>query len=143
MKSLFEYINESLNYDIYESNSDDFVEIEKGVNPRKDQRHLKLEKMFPEKSEGWRKVYHEECCHKSSRHGNYNIIVGHLNNGKYAVKYRITDNIVEYPKEWKELHVQTFNTMEEARKFIETDLRKQFEESDDYFKDNYLKPWRI
>ena len=141
MKSINQYISESLN--IYESNSNDFVKIESGVNPRKDQRHLKLEKMFPEKLEGWKKIYHEECCHKSSRHGNYNIIVGHLNNGKYAVKYRITDNIVEYPKEWKELHVQTFNTIEEARKFIETDLRKQFEESDDYFKDNYLKLWRI
>lgn len=135
MKSLIEYI--------YESKSDDFVEIEKGKNPRKDPRHLKLEKMFPEKPEGWIKVYHEECCHKGTRHGNYNIIVGHLNNGKYVVQYRITDNIVEYPKEWKELHEKTFDTMKEARKFIETDLRKQFEESDDYFKDNYLKPWRI
>ena len=139
MKNLQEYILEKF---INESGLDDFIEVESGINTRKDPKHLELVKMFPE-SEGWTKVYRSEVCHKGSKHGNYDIVVGHLKNGKYAVRYRITDNIVEYPKEWKQLHEQIFNTMKDARKFIDTKLREQFEESDDYFKDNYLKLWKI
>ena len=140
MKDFKTYILESI-IQINE-NLKDFVEIKKGENPRKDHTHLELCKMFPE-SEGWTKVYSQEVCHKGSKYGNYDIIVGHLKTGEYAVRYRITDNIVEYPAEWKELHENKFKTLNDARKFIENDLRKQFEESDDYFKNNYLKTWKI
>jgi hypothetical protein len=126
MKSINQYIKES-------SDPNDYVEVENGVNTRKDPKHLELVRMFPE-SEGWNKVYREEYCYKNSSHGTYGIGVGHLNNGKYAVTYRIDDT----DKQLKKI----FNTLKDAREFIDTDLRKQFEESDDYFKNNYLKIWR-
>lgn len=132
MKTLKQYL--------FEGKQWNFVEIKTGENPRKLKSHLDLVKEFPE-SEGWTKVYFSECCHKMTPHGNYQIIVGHLKTGKYAVKYRITSDIVEYPADWKELHEDDFDTLKEAKDYIDNELRKRFENDDEWFKQNYKKSW--
>ena len=89
MKTLKDFIFES-NIFLFE-NLDDFIGVKRGENTRKIKSHLDLVKEFPE-SEGWSKVYLQEVCHKSTKHGNYEIIVGHLKNNKYQkIEYQYRD----------------------------------------------------